>query len=515
MPTEISVVVEADRTRHAQTLVQSADEQNLEVEEFNVVIVDRGLDEAGRRLIDRLAARRPNVCIVEPGDNWLDSLTGRYVLQTPSDQRLFPQALSRLANFARSNALDVVVGRTAQPGRAPSPGLAEDRVGLNWSDPEAHLPGTVRLIARDRLRPDSGLNEIETLNVRVGVLGSYPVLHSPEAPVPEGIEAMVTSAPTLHWDGGDIVFKVSGTVVVTEAADLRPLLQLRQLGTGLTFIVPGDGLLESSTDGGPASWNIEARLAPLSAAAGDPLPRGTWQVDACLVGPEVSLPPQPLPGATLPVGLLPGMVIVTTDEPRNILQIDIGTGRLPIVTGATADLASVTETAAGTLLRLKLPHLHVRTAEPLVGHIALRNLKLPATIETSGGTAVLSSYVSGLAGVYPISAQFGRTMAPIGLDLKVSGLGDMQVVTAAPPAPRHAAKPNAQKSKRAATATVKPKQRTKAARPSPEPRGLVARVRQGVPRSLEPLVRRLARRPAARAVYRRLTGLSKPWSAAR
>jgi hypothetical protein len=117
-----------------------------------------------------------------------------------------------------------------------------------------------------------------------------------------------------------------------------------------------------------------------------------------------------------------------------------------------------------------------------------------------------------LAGTSPISTRFGVTsMRPTGLSLVVADTGTM-TVTASPPAPVKAELPpertvDEKGGGSAGTALAAPKVAKKKQGHRPEAHGLVARLRRGVPASLEPTVSRLSRRAWPKKLYRRLTGL--------
>jgi hypothetical protein len=265
------------------------------------------------------------------------------------------------------------------------------------------------------------------------------------------------------------------------------------------------------------------------------LPRGQWQFDVVVSSAERASAPVRLPGASVQVGILDGLIVVAADEPGNALHLDLGPTRRPVISNASAEEATVTESARGCLLRLRLPDVHVRTVKPVSGHIALDRLTLPATIETATGTAELTAFVSGLPGTYALSAQFGGSrMAPTGLSLLVSPAGQMEVIptpstaqpaktAAAPSAPKAALPAKAAKTAKKATtakgaktaraaktsAAAKKAKRARAAKKTrAQPAtGLVAQLRRAAPDSIEPLIRKLRRQPVARAVYQRLTGL--------
>jgi len=484
-----------------QALMSSIDDQTVPTEAFEVIVVDCGLDQDGRASADRLARHRTNVRIVEAGHDLVDTAVGGYTLRLRSDELLFPQAVHRLTEFAQTHSLDIVIGRTVQPGHAPSAAFLEDRVALAADAVESTLSEGAPLVAADRVRGKAGDSGIETSEARIGVLGSYPILLTVASdPAPEA-GAVVVSAPAARWTASDLELQISGTVSGLNPEGLVPSVLLRHLGTQLTYVLPSAGTVTAAeNEGEPATWTAEVSFSPLTAAAGEPLVRGLWQLEVAVASPVASAGPVRIPGVELPVALLDGMIVVPDGHYRKALRFEVGGTRLPVVADASLNEASVTETAAGSLLRVPLRQCHVQTAGSVPGFITLDRLKVPATIETDGETAVLSAYVSGLAGTYPVAAQFGRSMHATGLALHISGTGEMRLDSVPAPVepPVRVRKPKSP----AVTKKRKPSSGQKRGRPR---KGVVARVRRAVPGPLEPYVRWVAKHKAARTVYRRVT----------
>ena len=371
--------------------------------------------------------------------------------------------------------------------------LAADAAALTLSE-------GAPLVTADRVRGLAGDYGIETSEARIGVLGSYPVLLSVTPDPAPAAGAVVVSAPAARWTASDLHLQLSGTVSGLDLEGLVPSVLLRHMGTHITYVLPSAGTVTAAEDvGGPATWTAEASFSPLTAAAGEPLARGLWQLEVAIASPLASAGPVRVPGVPLPVALLDGMIVVPDRHHRRSLRFDVGATRLPVVADASPNGASVTETAAGSLLRVPLGPCHVQTTGSVPGYIALDRLKVPATIEIDGEAAVMCAYVSGLAGTYPVAAQFGRTMHATGLALHISGAGEMRLETV--PAPEEAPV-RARKPKPAVAKKRKPASGRKRARPR---KGVVARLRRAVPDPLEPYVRWVAKHKAARTVYRRVT----------
>lgn len=530
-PMEISVVVAADSARSPHDVVGSLDAQTLASDRFELMLLDRGLTDAARASLERLAERRTNVRVLPADADWLDEVSGAYVLLAGHDQLYFPDALSRLVAYAETHSLDLVAGRPVQLGQPLVATFLSDDPDLIGEACDSALASPVRLVRRDRARRLGDALDVAP-DARVGVLASYPAAYLPTRSVEPALVVYV-DRPSLSWQGSDVRIEAMGTVASEEGEALQPVLLLRQLGTFLTYVLPSEGSVDPRTAGAQVSrWQVTATFSPLTAAEG-PLPPGQWQVDVVLSGAQRASAPVRLPGASLPVGLLDDLVLVTTDGPRDTLHLDVGATRSAVVTDAVAARATVTESAAGSLLQVQLPEVHVQTSKPLAGHIALDRFRMPATLETASGTAQLSAFVSGLAGAYPISAQVGSSpLRPTGLTLEISGAGEMRVVPTPPPRKAPPAKPNradavnsarrtgparkrTQPAKKAAkktaakkTGATKTGAKRKGAAPKPTAHGPVAQLRRAVAKSLEPQIRKLRKQPLARALYRRATGLT-------
>jgi hypothetical protein len=119
------------------------------------------------------------------------------------------------------------------------------------------------------------------------------------------------------------------------------------------------------------------------------------------------------------------------------------------------------------------------------GAVMLDRFSLPARLAAADHEVRLHFFVSGLAGESTLATRFGTApAAPTGLNLVITGTGEIGVAPTPPPPP------------------AAPKPTKKAAAPKPVP--MVTRLRRAVPAPLEPMARRLSRNRLARRVYRRM-----------
>ncbi|SDS66341.1 hypothetical protein SAMN04488543_2143 [Friedmanniella luteola] len=504
MPPELSLVVDTVAAPDPGELVRSIDESTLPAARFELLLRVGGAAEAIEGPWQRLASRRPNVRVVAPGQPGTGDPEGDYVLALRADQRLFPDALTRLLDLALAHDLDAVAAREVAPGAALDALLVEDAVDAGAAA-DRLLAGPV--VLRRRASTDGGGA------ARVGVLASYPATWraGPEGS-PAGAVTVVVAPPAARWQGSALELELAGQVEAVHATALRPVVLLHQLETALSYVLPGaadDVVLED----GSARWATTRSIDLRVAAAGSPLPPGEWQVEVALVGADECSAAVAVPEVSLPVALVDGQVVVVAGPG---LVLDVGPTRRACPQLPGPEAATITESAAGCRLDVALDGWHVLGEEPRSATIALDRLRLPARVVPSRGSATLTAFISGLAGTYPLSLQLGRApMQPTGLAVVISGDGAV-TVTVAPPKPAPASKPAAA-ARPGTSAEPKPKPKPKpkpqpkpvpTRRPAPQPAaGPVARLRRAVPRSLEPQVHRLAEVPLLRRTYRRLTGL--------
>ena len=506
MAMDLSVVVLVERDQSLRELARSIDGQSLPTTRFELLVVDGGLDPTARASIDRLAERRTNVRVARVDEDWPRMLSDGYVLQLDPGQQLFPQTLHRLLEFAGEHQLDIVAGRQVSLDRPVPAVLLVDNPLLDREQAAAALTGPVRLIRHNRVSVRDRVVDVQGDGARVGSFASYPSsLRLERAEVAGPVVTVLASG--LRWVDREIVLELSGTVDTADES-LAPYLLLRRLGTYETYVLTAEGTATAARDDqGRRAWSASTRIAPLSAGAGAPLATGEWRVEVVLAGPTEASRPARVPGSTSSSGLVGPLAIVANGRRNGILHLDVGPSRHPLISSVAADQATVVETAGGSVLEIALPDCHVASDQSFDGFIGLGSLRLPAVIRTGSTRAVLTAYVSGLAGSYPLSASFGRCpLQPIGLTLEISGVGAMAVVrtkdaieAAEPSRPRKSTSSRQARRRKAA------RRRRAAAKRA---RGPVARLRRALPSSWEPQIRRMASVSLLRDVYRRLTGLN-------
>ena len=510
MPVLVSVVVRTDVTRPPNEVITSVDRQSLPTTQFELVILDCGMDEELRRSIDRLTAFRPNVRVL-PGDaEWLEQVDGTFVLPISHDHRLYPESLERLVDYAEKRGLDAVAGRAVQLSRPLPAVFLRDSTELAGSARELAVAAPIRLLRRQQLHREGDEDRVGPA-AKVGVFADYPAGFVRDAEPMGSPIALHVGRPSLSWLGSQVRVDVSGTAKGASSEQVEPTLLLRHLESHLTYVLPSTGSMSDASEAGlERQWQVSSTWSPLTAAAGLPLPLGQYQIDVVLSGDAQGSAPVCLPGASLAPGFLDDLIVVTA-APNDTLHIDIGGTRQALITSVSASSAEVAESAAGSLLTLPLPSAHVQTSRSIPGRIALDRFTLPATIETSSGQAVLTAFLSGLSGSYALSAQFGKApLRATGLRVEVSGVGTMRVTETPPPAqPGPQSKPAATPPSPARIPT-RNKKRKKRRRGRPVAKGPVARLRRAVPTSWEPSIRWLRKQPIVRALYRKATGLPQP-----
>ena len=107
-------------------LVRSYEQQTLSTDQFEVLFCDDGSDEATQQRLTDLERTHPNFRAIRlPHSGWpggprnagVREARGRYVYFCDDDDRLHPEALQRLCDFADEHGSDVVVGMMVGVGR--------------------------------------------------------------------------------------------------------------------------------------------------------------------------------------------------------------------------------------------------------------------------------------------------------------------------------------------------------------------------------------------------------------
>jgi hypothetical protein len=549
MPESVSVLVPT-RNPNSSTfsLINSLDVQSLPYDRFETVYADWGSTDGTLQRLRRLAASRPNVKLTGgPGNATDDELimvalaeaTGDYVLVVQPAHRLLPQALERMVQFAEEHQAEVVVGRTIRNGASDLALVPANRPRILGDDLAPSLAAGAVLVRRtllldvDRLPGQRGFaDQILARTDAVAGYADYPVLLGAEA---ERTEVPPGGHPTVQWVDAKLHLQLTVEREAGEPAeDAQIVVALQHSVTGEEFAIPvalsfqtGD---ESSAEASPPDtsgstggsrghgcWSLDALIDPEQAALGQTLPDGLWQivVRIAIAGRERAIT---VAQSEVPPALLDGRgFVVTSSDGRMVL--DVGAVQHGLVARASADDAQVTESVAGSLLKLMVPGLYVEGTGTYPGHLLIGSLPLPATLVSDGEQVFVECYVSGLPGSAALSVQFGGAKPiPTGLSLDISAVGAMKVVKtpAAPakpaskPAPKAASKqaggrqPSPKKTGTTPSGAVAGAARPAAKKPS-GPQPVVKRLRASVPSPLEPVVRRIARLAPARWAYRKLT----------
>ena len=502
--------------------------------------------------------------------SWLPACSGDYVLRLRPDQVLLPEALERLHSLAEQQDLDAVSARVSQRGAPVAQLFTSDQTQVADELVPAALAGDAVLIRHSLLDvaadPDTDALRTPT---RVGILASYPACVQP--PAAAGLDdspggsggggsveprTLRQDQPACEWVDGRLRLSVS-VLLSGSSPDqqaVRALAVLRHTTSGMSYLLPAEVQVQTGAENTASEDSSESHRSAglrcavslevdvLSAAFGAALPHGVYEVDVQLLGLDEEPAPLTVAWAACSPAIIDELIVVPSPTLSKTLQLDVGPTTWPLVTGVDASNGLVTETAAGSRMVLQLPHVHVSGAGAISGQIALDSLRLQAQIITDGSSARLESFVSGLFGTPRLSTQFGDTpLKPSGLALQVSGLGAMTVVKEkpAPKKPAAAAPPPAKPPAKKATAKKAPAKKTtakKAAAKNPTakktaatpggkkggakpgagpvkkaapsgPSSTVQLVRHALPKSLDPLVKRVAKNPLARRLYRTASGL--------
>jgi hypothetical protein len=562
----VSVVVVAKDFRSSLGgLVQSLDLQTLPTTQFDVVVVDLGSTDQTLERLREVATHRPNITLIEhpvdPVDAdpewvaavdpavWLAAGHGEYVLRLRPEQHLFPEALERLYAEAKEKDCDAVAARVSQQHAGLLPLFLEDRAEVDSTLLPESLASAAVLVRRSLLETAAqpGSDGLPAAT-RVAVLASYPVLRQPAEVVPEAgaLGVLRQDQPSVSWVDGRLRVSVGGRVSTGDSleADLseaRPVAVVRHADTGLSYVVPGgDGSVAGF--GAEWGWDLAVDIDVLTAASGAPLGSGRWEVDVHLVGGQGAAPvPTTLSWAYCGPAILDTTIVVPSPAAGATFQLDVGPTAWPLVRGVDPSEGTVTESAAGSRLVLRLPHVHVLGSARIPGQIALDSLRLRAEIVTDGYAAQLEGFVSGLFGSPHLSTAFGEaSMQPTGLGFDISGLGGF-TVTKAKPKPKAPAAKSAPAPAKKAPAKKAPAPKTAAAgdggsaaastqtsaagakrtpgkkapgKKAPgkkatgtkapvAPPSTIQKARRALPKALDPVIDRIAAQPVARELYRR------------
>ena len=501
MPPRITVIAQVESDDSALVeLVESLDAQSLSYRDFDaVLLVPQGAVSLRRRL-EQLAGRRPNV-VIEPFEGpWSDALRSTTAeVAAPSvlplsrqlnagATRLHPEALRRLADFLETNQCDVVFARASwSSAQTPIPFDLRHDVAQIEEATARRLVSVATLAYRSEFVRTHQLfgdaSDLATIDAssKIGILGSYPVVAGLSAeddsvPGPDAVAPRVKNV-TASWRNGRILLAADPP---DSAGDPTCVLSIRSSDSGLEYWLP-------TAPDAPSAWELDVR----SGALGASLPDGQWS----LMSNAYAADGEPVGRSSVQASpLATGVVDAKLVVPASVegaFVIDVGATRFPPVPSLDADQVQITEDARGTLFTARMPMMHTTGPAVIDGAVTLDRLSLPARLVADHDGVSLQFFVSGLAGESTISTRFGAApAAPSGLNLVITGTGEIGVApTPPPPPPPPRPRP--------------PKPTKKAVAPKPAP--MLTRLRRAVPAPLEPMARRLSRNHLARRLYRRMT----------
>ena len=505
MPPRITVIahVETNDSSLAE-LVESLDAQSLSYRDFSVVLLVPEGAAALRRRLDQLAARRPNVVIQPFEGRWWDALcsTSAAVATTSilplspdlcgGATRLHPEALRRLSDFFETNDCDVVLARASRSSaqvaipfelRHDAPRIERENAAM-LLNAAALAYRTEYIRTHHPVRDASDLVEIDQPTT-IGILGSYPIVArrsgDDDSPQQDALSPRVDDV-TASWRNGRILLAAD----TADGEDHRTcLLSIMEPESGLEYWLP------TASDASSA-WELDIR----SAALGAPLSDGQWSLMSNVYAADGEpVARSPVPATTLATGIVDGKLVVGAST-KGTLVIDVGATKSSPVASVDVDQVHITEDVRGALLTARLPKVYTKGPAVIDGAIMLDRFKLPARLAADEQRVSLQFFVSGLAGESTLFTQFGASpAAATGLNLVITGTGEMGVRPTPPPPP-----PEPRKSSPAA-----PRKPPRAPAAPPKPAPVLTRLRRSVPEPLEPLARRLSRNPVARRLYRRMT----------
>ena len=123
----VSVIVPVFRPGEGfDELLESLDRQSLPSTEFEILLCDDGSGEPTGDRLQRAARARSNVRVLTlphtgwpgtPRNHGVDAARGEYVFFSDQDDRLFPDALQQLCDYADRHSSDVVIGKVVGVGR--------------------------------------------------------------------------------------------------------------------------------------------------------------------------------------------------------------------------------------------------------------------------------------------------------------------------------------------------------------------------------------------------------------
>ncbi|WP_330474293.1 hypothetical protein [Terrabacter sp. C0L_2] len=480
--------------RDSSALVRHLDSQTAPIERWELVLATSG--GAHVPLLERLAARRPNVRVVVDGAEGTHA-EGEWVLPLSPDDRLDRGALSSLLGLVSEAGVPDSLVVSTEAGR---PGGSE-------------VP--ILLVRRDALA--SEVTDVERSRERVErvVPAALRSRREPWAPARAGLLEDVTA--DANWVDDVLELRGRAPLHAAGATHVELVLvgrhhgQVRVLPIEI-FTVSGDD--EDSEPG--LEWSARVHLAPedrddelevwlqVAPAETDDESDATDQAeDRVEDDGAVSAHPEPLvgrvaagPGTDAPAVLDGRLVCARSDG--DALVIDLGATGRSLLGHLDPRRTSVVENPSGSLLTVGVPQLaHHGRPRVVQGSLLLDGHPLSARLVVDDSPRV-ECRLATLPGTAVLEWSFGPgPAAATGCDLVTSGTGEFTVVASRPDA-LHGS------SRRSTTGGAG------RAHLRPQASGPVAALRRRLPHGVDPVVSRLSKVPAFRDVYRRVTGLHGP-----
>jgi hypothetical protein len=420
----IDLVARTSSLDSFRRLLRSLENQASAGAGVGVVAALDGVEEPEARRFASLAAHHTDLVVTSDSSDWWGSAAAasdaEFLLPVVDGEVLTAGAVDLLLGAAAAGS-DLLVARAATPGAASDWDLFGSPAEPDEDLLRAAAGGLPVLVRRSLVTasapPATPPGAVE--DVRRGLVGStaavllagHPVLRRPKpATGPED------QPPESLWAVGRWVDGALHLELAPDAEHPVRHVTLRHLDSGV------DWLLE--TQQVPAG--LLARLAPCAVADGEPLTRGRWVLDAHLATGEV----RPVAWRQSPGNaLLSGLLVVAARGKRQRVVLDVGATRRSPLADLTADAAAIEESARGTLLRWPLPLSHVVGDGTWPAGLDLGGFPVMARISSSGDTAHLEAWLSGLKSRVPVSMELAGSPAyATGFDLEIGATGLMALL---------------------------------------------------------------------------------------
>lgn len=510
-------------------LIRSLDAQDLPYAAWDAVLLLDELDEDSARRLKELENLRPNFTVGRVSDfdwgrhPWRDVVI-RIAEEAVGDGLVLEaSAIRSLCDGLVTSGAPAIIGRLTWSQETASAGsLARGDQRF-----EGVVPAVVA-VTRDLLLSHSGsVAQALAAAPRIAMHAERSIgtvrtaQHSAARPPADQVTA------SCWWEGSVLRLEA---VATTQRPSSAASLWVRRLSDQLEL------LLETETAATADGYRLSGALN-ISELGGS----GLWQLGLAL---EIdgALVRQPLPPMSS-TGLIDGLPVVVGSLEGAAL-IDVGALRLPSIGDLDPSDVSITESAAGTVLHLALPSVHVAGVAETKAMLVQGGFKLLARLVSDGSSAAVVAHASGLSGTEKLSVQLGSSPpASTGLDLHITPGGDMFVSRTGdktdpqprpcvpspvrrpaaglglsgvlPPKPESAPQPQAATRPVDTDRLVPKPAATKASAtgapaglrqkpPQPGPSSAIQRLRRRVPGPLEPVARKLSRIGIAKKVYRAL-----------